>query len=107
MSVDTPMKPSLLIYLILLAATICVTSSVSEAAVVLYQHSGSTDPTTESWNVGGGDVNTFAGPIVNDSGSGLDAWFVNDLSTANGLSYFAPEPPGMRISTWRFFAFPK
>ncbi len=58
-------------------------SGSAHASVVLFEHTGSTDPTTEGWTYthsGGGGIST--GPVVNDQGSGIDAWYVQDSSNA-------------------------
>jgi hypothetical protein len=53
---------------------------------IIFQHSGSANPTTEGWTaviplLGGIAV----GPVLNDLGSGFDAWMVDDNSnTASG-----------------------
>jgi hypothetical protein len=45
---------------------------------VIFQHSGAADPNSEGW--AGGPVGTLMseGPIINDNGSGFDAWFTDD-----------------------------
>ena len=61
------------------------------AAEIVAEHHGAANPTTEGWNIGGsGGIGVVVGPLVNDAGSGLDAWFVNDTSSVGGsnLSYF-------------------
>jgi hypothetical protein len=58
------------------------------SAAVLFEHTGSTDPTTEGWSIGGsgtpGSNGVYTGPITNDAGSGMDAWYVNDTATFGG-----------------------
>lgn len=54
----------------------------SASAGVLFTHQGATDPTTEGWSAfvtGGSSV----GPVINDLGLGIDAWFTDDNSTAS------------------------
>jgi hypothetical protein len=61
------------------------------AGMILFEHSGNADPTTEGWSVGGGGgPGQVVGPLTNDAGSGLDAWFVNDTSSAlfSNIAYF-------------------
>lgn len=53
-------------------------------AATVFQHTGSTDPTTEGWAVLGPGTAVTSGPLANDNGTGLAAWFVNDASTAEG-----------------------
>jgi hypothetical protein len=53
-------------------------------AVVLHEHTGANDPLTEGWVEGGPFVQTTAGPVLDDQGSGIDAWFVDDDGTAFG-----------------------
>lgn len=59
---------------------------LSAHAVPLFQHLGASDPTTEGWTaVGAGSVGT--GSVLNDLGTGLDAWFTDDdLTAASGLN---------------------
>lgn len=64
-------------------------SSTALGDLVNVKHVGSSDPTTQGWTQGGGGAGTSAGPLINDAGSGLDAWFVDDSSTSGGLGYAA------------------
>lgn len=63
-------------------------SSMPLSAAVLFEHTGSADPTTEGWSIGGsgtpGSNGVYTGPIINDVGSGLDAWYVNDTASFGG-----------------------
>lgn len=59
---------------------------LSANAAPLFQHLGASDPTTEGWTaVGAGGVTT--GPVLNDLGTGLDAWSTDDdLTVASGFN---------------------
>jgi cysteine-rich repeat protein len=56
-----------------------------------YVHDGLTDPSTAGWTLVGPGTGVAAGPIAGDRG--LDAWNVDDNSTASGstLTYVIPE----------------
>ena len=47
-------------------------------------HEGSADPTTEGWALFGGGGGITEEPITGDAIGGLDAWNINDTSTASG-----------------------
>jgi hypothetical protein len=54
----------------------------ADTVTVIFQHLGDTDPESEGWNLNinsGGNISV--GPIT-ESGSGIDAWYVYDTSTA-------------------------
>ena len=54
-------------------------------AQTIIEHIGKSDPVTEGWTKVGPLVGGIvAGPVTNDLGSGYDAWFVDDNSTAGG-----------------------
>lgn len=65
-------------------AVACTMVPTVASATILGQHLGAADPTSEGFAL----VNTFAsvatGPVINDLGSGLDAWAVDDNGTALG-----------------------
>ncbi|MEM6279600.1 MAG: hypothetical protein AAF733_08985 [Verrucomicrobiota bacterium] len=68
---------------------------------LLFSHVGNVDPTLEGWSIGGSlapnnGVGIVVGPITNDAGSGLDAWFVDDTSNAvsSNQSYFQTPTSG-------------
>jgi hypothetical protein len=85
----------LVIFLGLGLATILglgLTTSFVSADIVIFEHNGQLDPINdEAWMLGGsGGTGVDVGPLADDAGSGMDAWFVDDNSTAGGsnLSYF-------------------
>jgi hypothetical protein len=53
-------------------------------AVTVYEHTDANDPLTEGWLEAGPFVQTTVGPVLDDQGSGFDAWFVDDDGTALG-----------------------
>lgn len=75
---------------IFIAALLLVGLAGTAGATTILVHSGALDPTTEGWTqftgTGGG---TSAAPVLNDLGSGYDAWAIDDNSTAfdTGLYY--------------------
>ncbi|MGK7876463.1 MAG: PEP-CTERM sorting domain-containing protein [Xenococcaceae cyanobacterium] len=68
------------------ATTLLLVSNVNGAkAIVLFEHTGSADPTTEGWTfrstiAPGNSVD----PVINDLGLGIDAWSTDDNSTESG-----------------------
>ncbi len=50
----------------------------------VFAHDGATDPTTEGWLYGSAPINASVGPVSNDQGTGIDAWFIDDNSSALG-----------------------
>ncbi|NER35226.1 MAG: hypothetical protein F6J93_14650, partial [Oscillatoria sp. SIO1A7] len=60
--------------------------NLTEAANnVLFQHEGSTNPSSAGWQETTYAGN-FAGPVTNDLGLGIDAWFTDDNVTGSGGS---------------------
>jgi hypothetical protein len=60
---------------ILLGCALALTTIASGAT--LFQHIGSNNPTTEGWtddNLGSPTTGVFAGPVINDQNTGMDAW---------------------------------
>jgi len=68
---------------------LALTNAASATTVIV--HNGALNPTTEGWTqftgTGGG---TTAGQVLNDLGSGYDAWAIDDNSTGfdTGLYYY-------------------
>ncbi len=84
--------------------------NASLASTVVFSHLGSNDPTTEGWIVEPvalvlGDRPTV-GPVINDNGTGNDAWSIDDNSTFLGTNYFYTQSPGIednnqaKLSGW-------
>lgn len=71
-------------FLAVLAAVLALLlpSEPAQGSTIVIEHSGNADPTTEGWDDPGVGSAVTAGPVTNDFG--LDAWFVNDASTAPG-----------------------
>jgi hypothetical protein len=59
-----------------------VSPSTKAQAAIIVQHSGSADPTTEGWTAVIPPSGLTVGPVINDLGSGFDAWMVDDNSIA-------------------------
>ena len=53
------------------------------SAQLIFEHNGNTNPVSENWTAEIG-VGQIVGPISDDLGLGIDAWFVNDNSLSNG-----------------------
>jgi len=63
------------------------------AAATIFSHSGSANPTTEGWSEIGAQIGIGKGPVIDDNGTGLDAWFISDSSTAgNSLLHYTIYP---------------
>lgn len=56
-------------------------------AQVLFNHAGASDPASEGWTHQQGGSGTAVGPIINDLGTGLDAWSVSS-SSSTGISFY-------------------
>lgn len=71
-----------------IAAALAVCFSLSALApanaTVIISHLGANDPTTEGWTQNGSDPLVNVGPSINDGGTGLDAWIVDDNGTSSG-----------------------
>lgn len=76
--------------------TICLISPALGYTVI--EHAGASDPTTEGWSATA-FVNTSAGPVLDDQGSGVDAWFVDDDGTAIGdVGWYRYELTGQQVA---------
>jgi len=56
----------------------------AHASTVLFNHTGAANPTTEGWTTSGSSEN---GAIVDDLGTGIDAWKVIEQGGANSRTY--------------------
>ena len=57
--------------LIVIVGVACIPPSTVLGDMVLFEHVGNSDPTTEDWNIGGsGSIGIIVGPLTNDAGSG-------------------------------------
>ena len=64
---------------------VAVLGASSAVAAPVFVHSGNSDPTTEGWTKTGPLAGTVTeGPVTNDLGLGVDAWFVDDDSAVIG-----------------------
>lgn len=78
-----------------LAIACLILATVGEAhpARAVMVHSGSQDPGTEGWLVGGGGVGSTVGPIAADPDyPGVGAWSIDDPSTAAGSALYLAAP---------------
>ena len=57
-------------------------------ALVVVEHAGADDPVSQGWGASG-FTNVAVGPVLNDLGSGLDAWKVDDNGTEIGDAGFS------------------
>lgn len=72
-------------------------SGISSTAI--FQHIGSTDPTTEGWTFNDGPS---VGPVVNDQSSGFDAWSVDDnQNTGDNSGGYAAFPDDQQVADAR------
>ena len=51
---------------------------------VVIEHIGANNPVTEGWTANFPSGPVFAGPVINDQGSGLNAWFIDDNGSVLG-----------------------
>ncbi len=70
--------------LILVTFMFFISSGPIHASTVLFQHTGANDPTSEGWTHNVGTGGTSTGAVINDLGSGIDAWYIEDTSVAGG-----------------------
>lgn len=88
-SAMSPMSRSLGVAFFLVAASFAFVPTTAHAAATLL-HEGANNPTTEGWTAfASANALTSAGPVLNDLGTGLDAWSVDDTSSAfDTLRYY-------------------
>jgi hypothetical protein len=73
--------------------------STKAQAAIIVQHSGSADPTTEGWTANIPPSGLTVGPVINDLGSGFDAWMVDDNSTMlGGNGGYNVTPTGAQVA---------
>lgn len=78
----------------------------SAHAVVVKEHVGAVDPVTAGWSTLGGFTSVSVGPVVNDLGSGIDAWSVDDNGTALGThGRYTNAIPGDRVAQGELHGF--
>lgn len=77
--------------------------ALTASALVVIEHAGANDPVSQGWGASG-FTNVAVGPVVNDLGSGFDAWKVDDNGTAIGDAGFYTFVPGpaqlTQAATW-------
>ncbi len=82
-----------LLSLSLLVSAFAVSFSTPALSVVLFEHLGAIDPATEGWTPEGNFSGVATGPLIDDAGSGFDAWMVDDNSlTGSGYYDAIPTP---------------
>jgi hypothetical protein len=81
--------------MLLLLAVVGLVGAPTASAVVVFEHTGATDPTTEGWSALAVPNPPFTdwGPIFNDGGSGFDAWFIDDDASFGGSFLAASAVP--------------
>ena len=74
---------TLLIFSLAIFLTVWPGKALGVSFDTLFLHTDDNDPTTEGWTKGQGSAfpDSGFGPIVNDGGSGFDAWKVDDNSS--------------------------
>ncbi len=65
----------------------------SAQATVIYQHTGGTNPISQGWSASGLIIGVSVGAVLNDLGSGTDAWKVDDNSTLLGSTLMYDQTP--------------
>lgn len=70
-----PLSPRFSFQFALAASFLFLAVTASPAASLLFSHEGATNPTTEGWTTSGG---TSKSAVINDLGTGIDAWSVYD-----------------------------
>ena len=82
------------------AATLAFGYLVSGAkASLIFSHVGANDPTTEGWIDSGSGTLVTTGGVMNDLGTGVDSWFVDDPTAVSGsLTHYVQVPDAMTIS---------
>ena len=69
-----------------LAFAVLLVATHGAYGAMIITHSGATDPTTEGWVPDVGGIALPVGGVINDLGLGLDAWKVDDNTTASGTN---------------------
>ncbi|QDS98185.1 hypothetical protein [Adhaeretor mobilis] len=80
------MKPARTMGLMLVPVALLAVTSTAWSAVIL-SHSGADDPFFEGWDEII-DAGATAGPVIDDMGSGFDAWEVKNSSGTGKAGYF-------------------
>jgi len=91
---------SKLIIVFFVVSIFFVCSGQLHADTILFDHSGSNDPTSEGWahNVGPGG-STSSGPVINDLGLGTNAWYLEDTSvTLHTWETYSQTPSGVQVA---------
>jgi len=86
-----------------LLALVMVLAAVAPIPVLadttLIEHLGANDPALEGWSTVGGGANVLTGPVLNDLGLGIDAWSVDDGTTAvNSVRFYDFTPSGSQVA---------
>jgi hypothetical protein len=67
-------------------------------AATIFAHLGAANPVLdEGWNIGGSGSGILVGPIFDDNGLGVDAWIVDDNSTAGNTTRSYGRTPGATL----------
>ncbi|MFC1597340.1 PEP-CTERM sorting domain-containing protein [Planctomycetota bacterium] len=76
-------------FTLFVAVLTLVAAGPLQADIIVFEHTGNTDPTSgaEGWLTGGAGTGNSAGPLTNDAGSGFDAWYVDDNSNVIGSTF--------------------
>ena len=80
-------------------SALAITSAQSQ---VLFNHAGATDPTSEVWTQVQSGSGPSVGPVINDLGTGLNAWSVAS-STSTGLLAYTQTPTAAQIQQGNLF----
>jgi hypothetical protein len=81
------MKPNSAFSVAAAAIVLIAGLSVAPGGIIVSQHTGANDPTTEGWGGGAGGAGSSVGPVFNDAGSGFDAWQVHDTGSTRSNGY--------------------
>ncbi len=104
------MRERLCRYCLLIALLFVSASGRARAGLLVFSHTGATDPILEGWTRTSGANVTF-GPVINDLGLGIDAWYVYDNgATLGDLGAYLQTPSPAIVSLgntygWKLSAF--
>ena len=102
-----PLPPNRLAVIAAIAFTISY-AGLAGAQTVLIEHVDDNDPVAEGWSTVGAGVGVITGPVTNDLGSGVDAWSVDDTTTAtDSVRFYGFDPSGSEVGDavangWRY-----
>ena len=82
---------------LMLILTVAVANEKSDADEV-FSHIGASDPIANDWLDGGFGTGVTVSPVVNDLGLGIDAWSIEDGSSAPGSAVQYRQVPSAEVN---------